>query len=80
MGEDEKAMEYDTDKIFRHLYAFAHSSSLLEVFTIFSHPSCFYLDSSANAERHGMDVKSKYKNQIVQTCVYSPDTVIELCY
>ncbi|THH05269.1 hypothetical protein EW145_g4922 [Phellinidium pouzarii] len=44
MGEDVNVMEYDQDKIFKHL--------------------CFYLDSPANAERHGMEVIAKHKDQI----------------
>ena len=30
----------------------------------------FYLDTPANAERHGMEVKSKYKDQIASSCVF----------
>ena len=50
MGE-EGAMEYDTEKIFRHL--------------------CFYLDTPENAERHGMDVKPRHREQITASSVLS---------
>ena len=35
---------------------------------IFRH-LCFYLDTPSSAERHGMEVKTKHKDQITSSCV-----------
>ena len=62
MGEDE-AMEYDSEKIFRHLYG-AKILCPLDDDSEYLHSRCFYLDSPRNARRNGMEVKAKYEEQI----------------
>ncbi|KAI5121896.1 hypothetical protein M0805_001100 [Coniferiporia weirii] len=56
MGEDADAMEYDQDKIFKHL--------------------CFYLDSPTNAERNGMELKTKHKEQIATSFADVEDAIV----
>ena len=62
MGENEAAMEYDQEFIFKHLQV-AVSETPNFVDRSFR---CFYLDSPANAIRHGIAVKSKLENEIEQ--------------
>lgn len=45
---------------------------------IFRH-LCFYLDSPANAERHGMDVKLKHKEQIAASSVFAQPLFMSEC-
>jgi len=61
MGENDDAMHYDQDAIFKHLYVSSHLSFAAAVSTFIR---CFYLDSPSNARRHGMAVKSKHENDI----------------
>ncbi|EJD07416.1 DNA ligase 4 [Fomitiporia mediterranea MF3/22] len=42
---------------------------------IFKH-LCFYLDTPTNAERHGMEIKSKYKDQISTSFVEIEDLIV----
>lgn len=48
MGEDDSAMHYDEERIFKHL--------------------CFYLDSSSNARKLGMAVKTKKEEDLEKRC------------
>ncbi len=62
MGESEDAMEYDLEKIFRHLLVYV--SCWQEPFTKVKFVRCFYLDTPQNAQRNGMVSKSKHAPQI----------------
>lgn len=55
MGESDTAMEYDQDRIFKHLYVLL---SLIDKNSL-RFPRCFYLDSPKNARKNGMAVKAK---------------------
>ncbi len=61
MGESKDAMEYDQEKIFRHLLVCVSCGQ--EPFTD-KFDRCFYLDTPQNAQRNGMVSKSKHAPQI----------------
>jgi DNA ligase-4 len=60
MGENETAMEYDQDLIFKHLCV----SHVLLSPHIQTPSRCFYLDSPDKARENGMLVKSKREEDI----------------
>jgi len=61
MGEDDNAMQYDQDMIFRHLYV--HDPSTLHVLVLNRSMRCFYIDSPSNARANGMQIKQNLKNE-----------------
>ena len=61
MGEDDNAMQYDQDMIFRHLYV--HDPFPLCVLISNHSTRCFYIDSPSNARTNGMQIKSNLKNE-----------------
>jgi DNA ligase-4 len=61
MGENDAAMEYDEEHIFRHLFVRCLRISLDESLTS---SSCFYLDTPDNARANGMAVKGKHEADI----------------
>jgi len=63
MGEDDNAMQYDQDMIFKHLYVDHDPFSLLPVLKRDRFIRCFYIDSPANARANGMQVKPNLKNE-----------------
>ena len=68
MGESEDAKEYDQERIFTHLCVFFVSPILptaaAEHYGTYRR-RCFYLDSPANAAKHGIPVKpSKHEKDI----------------
>jgi hypothetical protein len=61
MGEG-SAMEYDQEKIFKHLYVPPEAFySLLDTID-----SYFYLDTPHNARKNGMTAASKHEDAIVK--------------
>jgi len=63
MGEDDGAMKYDQDMIFRHLYVQDLHSPLLPVLISNRFIRCFYIDSPSNARTNGMQIKPNLKNE-----------------
>ena len=63
MGENEAAMEYDQEFIFKHLQVAVFQRLRNSLICSFR---CFYLDSPMNAIQHGIAVKSKHENEIEQ--------------
>ena len=75
MGENEAAMEYDQEFIFKHLQVtglLSLSNLLIGFFR------CFYLDSPANAIQNGIAVKSKHENEIEQRLFLSQSTSADI--
>ena len=61
MGEDDAALHYDEEMIFKHLCGILNYDGLL----LLKISSCFFLDTPVSAEKLGMSVRSKHSEQIV---------------
>ena len=63
MGEDDEAMHYDPDVIFKHLYVVLPFVAVPYSKTIYR---CFYIDSPGNAKKNGMPVQTKLEEDIAR--------------